>query len=221
MCPTSGMSMPMGLCSSTPSRHQPSIALSTTTTISAPRRTRLAKSGAQTSVLKQVGALCGRGGLDGVLDFLRFSSWPAAWPVEHTLLASVSLARAACRRRDGSAAVPPVELGCFGWGWEQAVLLLAACHRRPARSGGTERRLPRQGCCSALPAPWAAPAALPLPARGAEHGARGEGIDGCCTDGGQGGGVSKPASTCLQSGILPQQRACSNWGCFLTGRGLE
>lgn len=30
--------------------------------------------------------------------------------------------------------------------------------------------------------------ALPLPAWGAEHGARGEGIDGCCTDGGQGAG---------------------------------
>lgn len=29
-----------------------------------------------------------------------FSPWPAAWPVEHTLLASVSLARAACRRWD-------------------------------------------------------------------------------------------------------------------------
>lgn len=56
MCPTSGMSMPMGLCSSTPSRHQPSTALSTTTTISAPQKTRLAKSGAQISVLKQVGA---------------------------------------------------------------------------------------------------------------------------------------------------------------------
>lgn len=67
MCPTSGMSMPMGLCSSTPSRHQPSIALSTTTTTSAPRRTRLAKSGARISVLKQVGALCGRWGLDEVL----------------------------------------------------------------------------------------------------------------------------------------------------------
>uniref|UniRef100_A0A8V0ZSF4 DS cell adhesion molecule like 1 n=1 Tax=Gallus gallus TaxID=9031 RepID=A0A8V0ZSF4_CHICK len=53
MCPTSGMSMPMGLCSSTPSRHQPSIALSTTTTTSARRRTRLAKSGARISVLKQ------------------------------------------------------------------------------------------------------------------------------------------------------------------------
>uniref|UniRef100_A0A493TPJ9 Uncharacterized protein n=1 Tax=Anas platyrhynchos platyrhynchos TaxID=8840 RepID=A0A493TPJ9_ANAPP len=53
MCPTSGTSMPMGLCSSTPSRHQPSTASSTTTTTSAPRRTRLAKSGAQTSVLKQ------------------------------------------------------------------------------------------------------------------------------------------------------------------------
>uniref|UniRef100_A0A8C0F9Q8 Uncharacterized protein n=1 Tax=Bubo bubo TaxID=30461 RepID=A0A8C0F9Q8_BUBBB len=53
MCPTSGTSMPMGLCSSTPSRHQPSIALSTTTTTSAPRRTRLAKSGARISVLKQ------------------------------------------------------------------------------------------------------------------------------------------------------------------------
>uniref|UniRef100_A0A8C5J5W4 Uncharacterized protein n=1 Tax=Junco hyemalis TaxID=40217 RepID=A0A8C5J5W4_JUNHY len=53
MCPTSGTSMPMGLCSSTPSRHQPSTASSTTTTTSAPRRTRLAKSGAPTSVLKQ------------------------------------------------------------------------------------------------------------------------------------------------------------------------
>lgn len=61
--------MPMGLCSSTPSRHQPSIALSTTTTTSAPRRTRLAKSGARISVLKQVGALCGRWGLDEVLAF--------------------------------------------------------------------------------------------------------------------------------------------------------
>uniref|UniRef100_A0A8C0ILU3 Uncharacterized protein n=1 Tax=Chelonoidis abingdonii TaxID=106734 RepID=A0A8C0ILU3_CHEAB len=50
---TSGMSMPMGLCNSTPSRHQPSIALSTTMTTSVPRRTRQAKSGAPISALKQ------------------------------------------------------------------------------------------------------------------------------------------------------------------------
>lgn len=81
MCPTSGMSMPMGLCSSTPSRHQPSIALSTTTTTSAPQRTRLAKSGAQTSVLKQVrSSLWALGFARGAGFCLLFST--ASWPIK-------------------------------------------------------------------------------------------------------------------------------------------
>uniref|UniRef100_A0A8D0GGF8 Uncharacterized protein n=1 Tax=Sphenodon punctatus TaxID=8508 RepID=A0A8D0GGF8_SPHPU len=53
MSRTSGTSTPTGLCSSTLSHRPPSIALSTTMTISAPRRTRRAKSGAQISALKQ------------------------------------------------------------------------------------------------------------------------------------------------------------------------
>uniref|UniRef100_A0A670K923 DS cell adhesion molecule like 1 n=1 Tax=Podarcis muralis TaxID=64176 RepID=A0A670K923_PODMU len=53
MSHTSVTSMPMGRCSSTLSRHLPSIALSTTTTISVLQRILRGKSGAQISGLKQ------------------------------------------------------------------------------------------------------------------------------------------------------------------------
>lgn len=43
-------------------------------------------------MLKQVGARCGRWGLDEVLPFLWSSPWPVGWPIERHPLASVSLA---------------------------------------------------------------------------------------------------------------------------------
>uniref|UniRef100_A0A4X2MDS4 Uncharacterized protein n=1 Tax=Vombatus ursinus TaxID=29139 RepID=A0A4X2MDS4_VOMUR len=53
MCHTSGMSMPMGRCSSTPFRPLPSIALSTTMITSVPQKMLQGKSGVPTSGLKQ------------------------------------------------------------------------------------------------------------------------------------------------------------------------
>lgn len=111
--------MPMGLCSSTPSRHQPSIALSTTTTTSAPRRIRLAKSGAQISVLKQVGALCGHWGLDEVLASLRSSPWPV-------------------ERMPGCG--PTRGAGLLSVGMGAGSPAAEGCHRHPAASRGLLRR---------------------------------------------------------------------------------